>query len=166
MKTKVIVLIGTIVALVIIFFVIRARSPKYAQLSEREIEVYRALLDEPRSVYNDRTYFITSTPINAWGEQGEWLTLPESLHVKLQRDSHLYLPAHEAMYRDGRVLVASNGKEAWMRWITITKWISDTEVEIETGIWCCPMGGGGSTEIWEKIDGVWKQTKRLKNWVS
>jgi hypothetical protein len=142
------------------------QSPKFAQLSEQEIEVYRALLDEPYPIGIDRTYFITCTPMNAWGDLGDWITLPESLHVKVQRNSHLYLPAHEAMFREGHVLDVSTSQKAWMRWITITKWISDSEVEIETGIWSCPLGGGGRTEIWEKIDGAWKKTKSLNNWVS
>ncbi|NQT16598.1 MAG: hypothetical protein HQ582_27815 [Planctomycetes bacterium] len=53
-----------------------------------------------------------------------------------------------------------------MKWITVKRWISETEVEVEDGVWCCPLGGGASTVTYEKTNGQWSIKSRGPSWVS
>jgi hypothetical protein len=58
------------------------------------------------------------------------------------------------------------GKRSWIYWAEIKEWISDTKVRLDTGVWSGPLGGGGSTEIYELRDGRWISTESDGHWVS
>jgi hypothetical protein len=68
--------------------------------------------------------------------------------------------------KEWSVLEKKSKAEAWMQWISVKRWISDTEVEVETGVWCCPLGGGASTSIYGKVNGKWKVLEHGKSWIS
>ena len=53
-----------------------------------------------------------------------------------------------------------------MQWISVKRWLSETEVEVEEGVWCCPLGGGASTTIYEKVNGTWQFKESGPSWVS
>jgi hypothetical protein len=53
-----------------------------------------------------------------------------------------------------------------MEWITIRRWVSETKAEVQSGVWCCPLGGGASTRTYEKIDGEWRITDYGESWIS
>lgn len=133
--------------------------------NERNEGIYGFLLahlDEPTP---DRIYFITTTPMSKWGETGDWSTIPAD-QMKQFPNAAKYRPASEAHLKDGSVLEKGTDASAWMKWISVKRWISDTEVEVEEGVWCCPLGGGASTTIYEKIDGEWTVKQRGSGWVS
>lgn len=68
--------------------------------------------------------------------------------------------------KNGSVLENGTNSEAWMRWISVKRWVSEAEVEVEDGVWCCPLGGGASTTIYQKVDGEWQIKKRGASWIS
>ncbi|WP_146523606.1 hypothetical protein [Stieleria varia] len=133
--------------------------------SERNADIYRFLiskLDEPTP---DRIYFITTTPMSEWGDDGDWATIPE-VELSANPKASQYRPANEAHLADGHVLENGTDAKAWMMWFSVKRWISETEVEVEDGVWCCPLGGGASTITYEKIDGKWKVKDYGESWVS
>lgn len=93
---------------------------------------------------------------------------PQKLIDFVSSNGNKYRPASGAFLKEGSVFQRGTNRKAWMRWITIKRWISDTEVEIEGGVWCCPMGGGVMTSIYERIDGKWKWKAKGngENWIS
>jgi hypothetical protein len=139
---------------------------RVAVLEERDIEVILYVLQSDSSNPKDRIYFLTVTPMSDWGEGGDWADPPQSLLDYVASNGNKYRPASGAIERDGCVLERGTNKKAWMKWITIKRWISDTEVEVEEGIWCRPMGGGAMTTTYEKRHGVWRFKSRGDSWIS
>jgi hypothetical protein len=153
-------------------------------LSDRDAEVIRFCLSrfdtavgslvppsdpKARAIQSEmakRIYFLTTTPLDRWSEVGGWAELPRSFHHSIGHLKTKYGLASGAYLSDGRVLTKRNHAEAWMRWVTIKRWISDTEVEVEEGVWCCPLGGGATTVIFEKTDGHWHVKEFVESWVS
>ena len=134
------------------------RESREAQATNETVE------DDPPS--QERVYFLTSTPKAEWGDNGAWTTLPVSFHDGIADLSIRYRPASGAHLIDGSVYDKETGGKAWMQWITIRRWISHTEVEVEVGVWCCPLGGGASTNRYEQIDGEWRFKENVSGWVS
>lgn len=139
-----------------------------ANLDDRDVEIIQFVLESDSSDPKDRVYFLTPTPMSDWGEEGNWSDPPQILIDFASSNGNKYRPASGAFLKEGSVLQRGTNRKAWMRWITIKRWISDTEVEIENGVWCCPMGGGVMTSIYEKVDGRWKWKSRGdgENWIS
>ena len=100
-----------------------------------------------------------------WGDTGYWHTIPAD-ELKSFSNAGQYRPANEAHLKDDRVLENGSDAKAWMKWISVKRWLSDTEVEVEVGVWCCPLGGGASTSIYEKVDGKWEFKKHGESWIS
>lgn len=142
-----------------------ARS-SIAELTERDAEIIRHVLRQHDDAPGDRIYFLTTTPMDEWGENGDWMDLPRSFRDSITSLTVKYRPANEAYLKDGRVLEKGTDNEAWMRWITVKRWISDSEVEVEDGVWCCPLGGGASTVTYERIEGQWSIKSVGPSWVS
>lgn len=142
------------------------------ELSERDADIIRYLLREddksrhPQEGRSPRRYFLTTTPMEQWGEHGDWEPLPPSFAQTLPSLKAKYRPANEAFLENGCVFEKGSRKEAWMKWITVKRWITDTEVEVEEGVWRCPLGGGASTTTYEKIDGEWHIKSFGPSWVS
>lgn len=133
--------------------------------NERNSDIYRFLfakIDEPTP---DRIYFITTTPMAEWGDEGNWSTIPADVLAELPHAAS-YRPASEAHLQDSHVRENGTNAKAWMRWISVKRWISETEVEVEDGVWCCPLGGGASTSTYEKVDGEWRVKEHGRMWVS
>lgn len=136
-----------------------------AKWNNRNADIYRYLLAELDKPIPARIYFITTTPMAQWGEGGKWETIPAD-EMNSFPNTAGYRPANEAHFKDGHVLENGTDAKAWMQWISVKRWISETEVEVEEGVWCCPLGGGASTTIYERIDGKWHVKERGDSWVS
>jgi hypothetical protein len=136
-----------------------------SEWNDRNADIYRYLLSQLDEPIPNRIYFITTTPKSEWGESGNWQTIPAD-DMKSFPEAALYRPASEAHLKDHRVLENGSDAEAWMHWISVKRWLSDTEVEVEEGVWCCPLGGGASTVIYEKVDGTWRIKELGRSWVS
>jgi hypothetical protein len=142
--------------------------PKDA-LSERDAEVIRYILREKdRRLFNGGAHFFTTTPRDEWGEKGDWKPLPRSflnslLPLKLKMKVR---PADEAYLKDGEVREKGTDRRETMHWITVNRWLSPTEVEVEDGSWQSELGGGASTKIYEKVKGDWQYKDTVKSWVS
>lgn len=132
--------------------------------NERNAELYAFLFSELEAPLPDRINFLTITPMSAWGSQGDWITIPPEKLTGFP-NALLYRPADEAHLHEDAVLETGTDAKAWMHWISVKCWISETEVEVEKGSWCCPLGGGASTTTYEKIDGEWT-IKKTESWVS
>ncbi len=143
-------------------------------LSERQHDLYGHLLselDDPEKYVdldepNGRIYCLTLTPMDQWGDKGNWHDVPAELLREHPDLKTWYRPATDAYLKDGHVLTRESDARAWMEWITIRRWVSETKAEVQIGVWCCPLGGGASTRTYEKIDGKWKVTDYGESWVS
>lgn len=133
--------------------------------NDRNAEIYRFLLAKVERPTSGRICYLTLTPKSEWGENGNWTTIPAE-DLKSFENASKYLPANEAYLQDHRVLKKGTDDKAWMKWISVKRWISETEVEVEEGSWCCPLGGGASTTIYEKTDDGWEDIGPSKGWVS
>ena len=102
-----------------------------------------------------RLYFLTTTPTRDWGKHGRWQRLPDSFHKSLNNLSVNLFPASEAQLVDRAVYRVKDGKEGWMYTVYVSKWISDTEVEVDQDLHRSPRLGSGTREIWIKADGSW-----------
>lgn len=136
-----------------------------SEWNDRNADIYRFLLSELEEPTPDRIYFISTTPMGEWGETGNWATIPADELKSLPRAA-AYRPANEAYLRDGHVLERDTNAKAWMRWISVKQWINETEVEVEEGVWCCPLGGGASTTIYKKVNEKWQIKKLGRSWIS
>lgn len=133
--------------------------------NDRNADIYRFLLAKVENPTPGRICYITMTPMSEWGENGNWSTIPAE-RLNLFPNAAKYLPPDEAYLKDRRVLQKGTDSKAWMKWISVKRWISETEVEVEEGVWCCPLGGGASTNTYEKIDDEWQSTGPSNGWVS
>lgn len=133
---------------------------------DREADLVRSILGEHDPLAGDRIYFLTPTPRDEWGDKGDWSDFSESFHDSIATLNVKYRFAHDAYLKDGSVLEKGTNTRAWMRWIVIRRWISDTEMEVEDGVWCCSLGGGGSTATYEMRDGRWHLKSLGISWVS
>lgn len=84
---------------------------------------------------------------------GAWQDAPAALLDAIPSITSEYRLAQEASLKDNRVIESGTEKAAWMKRISTTRRHSDTEVEVEQGVWCCPSNGGASTVIYENHGG-------------
>jgi len=134
-----------------------------AKLSEREISLYRHLIQNMNSPASMEKCFLTLTPMSNWGDHGNWLRVPAAFDDVIPDG---FLPADDARLKDGCVLPADSEERSIMHWLTILRWINDTTAEVEEGNWCCPLGGGASKSIYELIDDEWVRVSSGGGWVS
>lgn len=135
-------------------------------LTDRDLDIIRHVLEQDDDHPSDRIYFLTVTPMDQWGENGVWQDVPASLIDEMPAIKDKYRLARGAYLKQGRVLERGTDKEAWMKWVAIKRWVSDSEVEVEEGVWCCPLGGGASTVTYERVDGKWSIKSLGELWVS
>ncbi|PHQ31800.1 hypothetical protein [Rhodopirellula bahusiensis] len=140
------------------------KQPK--PLEHRDIDLYRHLISELDEPSPDRVYFLTLTPMDDWGEHGNWMPFPKETTEGIPIAGKYRLDTGNAHLVDGTVLQKGKQSETWMEWITIKRWISDTEADVETGVWCCPLGGGASTATYKKLNGKWNIVDLGASWVS
>jgi len=142
--------------------------PLPVSLSPDDADLIEALLRNKNkiSAETDRIYFLTITPMDQWSDDGKWRDLPPEFHKRISDLAINYRPASQAHLRDGSVFERRTNATAWMQWITIKRWISPSEVEVEEGVWCCPLGGGAHTTIYKKENGRWEIKQLGPGWVS
>ncbi len=126
------------------------------EITDRDADIIRFVLQMNDPEDDDRIYFLTPTPMDAWGEHGDWKSFSASFHKTLSLLKCRYRPADEAYLHDDQVFDKQAKKQAWMRWVSVKRWISESEVEVESGFWCGPLGGGAATVIFEKFEGRWR----------
>lgn len=133
--------------------------------NRRNADIYRHLLSELEPADPERICFLTITPQSLWNEQGDWRSFPSG-ELKRFPNTTGYLPAEKAHLSDHKVLRNESNSEAWMHWISVRRWLSETEVEVEEGTWCCPLGGGGGIYVYEKTPLGWELKSIGFSWVS
>jgi hypothetical protein len=141
-----------------------------ASLSFEELEVIEYVV---RSSYGDGRYptenldFLTTTPMPSDRSEWKWEDLPSEFYRRISDLPVHFRKASEA-YMDGGQYVRQKGTHAggYMHWITIKRWLSEEEVEVETGRWSRQLYGGGRTYILEKKSGKWSIKKVVRLWVT
>jgi hypothetical protein len=58
------------------------------------------------------------------------------------------------------------GRRSWVHWAEVKEWVNDTTVRVDVGVWSGPLGGGGSTDVYELRDGTWQRTTSEGHWAS
>lgn len=97
-----------------------------------------------------------------WREDGNWESFSPEFQASLKDLKTQYHRAEDADLGklprgyDERVLEQETDAEGWMKWVTVLKWVPPTEVIVNDGVWCCPLGGGESITIYENVDGEWQ----------
>ncbi|MEM6689612.1 MAG: hypothetical protein AAF664_09310 [Planctomycetota bacterium] len=134
-----------------------------ANLSKREISLYRHLVENTPRPSTDQVHFLTLTPISAWGDDGNWHNVPSDFASVIPTG---FRSASDARLVDGTVWPIGSEETSVMEWITILRWINDRTAVVEQGSWCCPLGGGATESTYELIDGSWKRTSSGGGWVS
>jgi hypothetical protein len=129
-------------------------------------DIIRYVLEQDKEQSSDRIYFLTITPMDQWGESGSWQDAPAALLDAIPTLKTKYRLANGAYLKQGRVLEKGTDKEAWMKWVAIKRWLTDSEVEVEEGTWSSPLGGGSVSVIYKKVDGKWMFKKFSKAWIS
>ena len=148
-----------------IVFIASLPTVSDVSLTAREAALIEAIVRKNHYGDASRIYFLTPTPRRRWSG-GTWQAFPADFHARISNLPHPYRPAREAFLWAHTVRSRRTLRQEWMSWVTVKKWISDTQAEVEVGVWCCPLGGGAGVEIWEFRDGKWKFKSRERRWVS
>jgi len=141
-----------------------------ATLSAKELEVVEYVL---RMSYGDGRYpagylnFLTMTPMPNPPSQWKWKDLPDDFHKRISDLPVQFAKASEA-YLDGGQCVRQKGThiDGYMHWVSITRWLSDEEVEVDMGRWSRQLHGGGRTYLLQKKSGKWSVKKCVRLWVT
>jgi hypothetical protein len=130
-------------------------------MSKDEIDLAEAVLRfySRGSDISDEFNYLTPTPMSQWGESGHWANMPEELHMRIADLPEHYRKASEAIIVNDSVLDGDTKKRGLMTYVTIKKWITLTEAEVEIGFWKGLLGGGYNIYIWRKDHGIWRQNK-------
>lgn len=134
-----------------------------AEWNERNAEVYRYLFSRQQEPPSGQINFITTTPMAEWTDSGGWYVIPSEELAPYPAASK-FRPADKALWQEGGVLEKETNAPACMRWVSIKRWVSSTEVEVEEGWWCHNLGGGAGIVFYEKVDGQWRYQKPGPTW--
>jgi hypothetical protein len=159
-----------IVSILVLLTVCKQPTENVARLSVKELDVIEYVL---RLSYGDGRYprghldFLTTTPMPNPPSEWKWQDVPDEFHGRISDLPVRFRKASEA-YLDGGQCVRQKGTHAdgYMHWVSIKKWLSDDEVEVEMGRWSRQLYGGGKTYILEKKSGKWSIKKRVRLWVT
>jgi hypothetical protein len=162
--------LGGIVFILVLFGSCKQPTRDVATLSAKELEVVEYVL---RSSYGDGRYptgylnFLTTTPIPNPPSEWKWKDLPDDFHKRISDLPVQFGKASEA-YLDGGQCVRQKGThiDGYMHWVSIKRWLSDEEVEVDTGRWSRHLHGGGSTYLLQKKSGKWSIKKCVRMWVT
>lgn len=163
-----------LVILVILFSALGCNSTNETnehatQLNDKDAELFESILRSrwsKRPKDDKRTFYLTCTPQSDW-ENGHVEDFPDSFYQRISDLPFGFRKASEAVYvGDVFFKDRETGNSACMVWISINKWISETEVEVEHGMWYQPLRGHGDTFIYIKVNGKWKLKKPIKVWIS
>jgi hypothetical protein len=162
--------LGGIVFILVLFGSCKQPTRDVATLSAKELEVVEYVL---RLSYGDGRYptgylnFLTTTPIPNPPSEWKWKDLPDDFHKRISDLPVQFGKASEA-YLDGGQCVRQKGThiDGYMHWVSIKRWLSDEEVEVDTGRWSRHLHGGGSTYLLQKKSGKWSIKKCVRMWVT
>lgn len=132
-------------------------------LTARDLDVIRFALTTIDPPVHPRPCFLTTTPHYQWNRTGGWDSLPQEFHDSLPVD---YSLAGKACLKRGAVFDIESDQPGWMIWVKITSWISETEVQVETGTWGGPADAVGATTTFEHKEGRWTVKQVDKTWLS
>ena len=114
-------------------------------------------------------------------KDGEWVDAPDTflrrladLKAPLGKPSQARFPAFAEKEPDGRrytpIRDRATGREASIYYVKITRWLSDTKVEVEAGRIGGPLDGGGYDAEVRKENGRWVLDRwpngTFRGWVS
>jgi len=159
-----------IVSILFLFTACKQSTENVATLSIKELEVIEYVV---RFSYGDGRYptgyldFLTTTPMPADPSEWKWQDLPDEFHRRISDLPVRFRRASEA-YLDGGQCVRQKGThtDGYMHWVSIKRWLSDEEVEVEVGRWSRQLYGGGKTYILERKAGKWSIKKHVRLWVT
>jgi hypothetical protein len=137
----------------------------HPEWNDRNADIYRFLLSQLEAPSADRIYFITNTPPAHWNDNANWSVIPQS-ELDPFPNAALYHPADNAHRYKGHVRQNETNAAGWIYWISVRHWISQTEVEVEQGVYSGPLSSGGKIEIYEKTNGAWRLESTGFSWVS
>jgi hypothetical protein len=155
---------------ILVFFTLCKRSTDVTTLSVKELDVMEYVL---RLTYGDGRYptgyldFLTTTPRPNSPSEWKLKDFPDEFHKRISDLPVRFRKASEA-YLDGGQCVRQKGTHinGYLHWVNIKRWVSDEEVEVETGRWSRQLYGGGRSYLLEKKSGKWSIKKRLKLWIT
>lgn len=159
-----------ILSILVHFAACKQSTEKAASLSAKELDVIEYAM---RFSYGDGRYptgqldFLTITPLPNPPNEWKWQNLPDEFHRRISDLPVRFRKASEA-YLDRGQTVRHKGThvDGYMHWVSIKRWLSDDEVEVEVGRWSRHLHGGGRTYILEKKSGNWSLKKRVRLWVT
>lgn len=157
-------------SILVLFAAFKQSAEETATLTVKEIEVIEYVL---RLTYGDSRYptghldFLTTSAMPTDRSEWKWKDLPDEFHRRISDLPVRFRKASEA-YLDGGQCVRQKGThfDGYMHWISIKRWLSDEEVEVEVGRWSRQLYGGGRTYILEKKDGKWSIKKHVRLWMT
>lgn len=143
-----------------------------ATLSARDADVLEAALrDRLENAGDDTTIFLSVGSIET-----DWKDPPPDFFKRLSDLPYKFKPVSQArMPKDGEmespkrfrgVEDPTTGKRSWIYWVEIKRWVTDTKVRVDIGVWSGPLGGGGGIYVFELRDGKWVLTDMKGGWVS
>lgn len=147
-------------------FMLGLPPARVVEIPQREAELTEAVLRQFSDSDASRISFLTPTPRGQWGKRGGWASLPAAFHARIADLPANYHSADGAYLLGGTVRCRGTQRRAWIRWISIIRWNSETEVIVEDGVWTAPLGGGAQQSVWEFRDGKWHFKEGLRGWVS
>ena len=145
---------------------------KTASLTEEEAALFESVVADnyqSDSQSEQHIYYLRWTK-HANQNQADRITaskfrdFPDSFHRKISYMPSTFKKASEIVegwrHRD-----PTTRKEGRMLWLSIDKWNSETEVEVEVSL---DFGTRrrGSTSIYVKVDGEWQREKLVESWSS
>ena len=162
--------LAEIISILVLFTACKQSTENAARLGVKELDVIEYVM---RLSYGDGRYpaghldFLTTTPMPTDRSEWKWQDLPDEFHGRISDLPVRFRKASEA-YLDGGQCVRQKGTHAdgYMHWVSIKKWLSDDEVEVEMGRWSRQLYGGGKTYILEKKSGKWSIKKHVRLWVT
>ena len=142
-----------------------------ANLSPKDAPIVEAAIRKSLSgVAADETAFVSLGVLGHWEDPSpEFLQRLDDLKLKLRPVSaarHPQRGERESTNRYRGIEDPDTGKRSYVHWAQVKEWLSDTKVRVDVGVWSGPLGGGGSTDIYELQGGKWQHTGSEDHWVS
>ena len=132
-------------------------------VSDKELSLIK-LVAEGWKPIDGRVYFLTATAFKDW--DGGLKNYESRVYQDLKNAGIAFGLGTETTFNDkGRVIEKTSGKECWLTWISLKGIDSDT-IEVDSGVWSGPLGGGGGVETYQYRQGRWMAIKREVFWVS
>ena len=138
------------------------------RLTEKEADLYESVLRLTYGRWKDNTenHYLTCLRPEEW-IGGNVKDFPDSFYKRLSNMPVHFKKATKALYDSNDYFKdPKTGKPAYMMWIKIDKWISDTEAEVEEGRSHFLGGSAYTKAIYIKENGKWKMKQLITGWIS